>query len=582
LILSAHRIRHTFSSISALKFTAPSAIMATRATNNSNDGGECSSCCTTAQQQQQQQPVVEVAVAVAVPDIEDMFHKVHEESMRQAEGTYIDPATGFTVFTELTHLKRGKCCGNKCRHCPYGFEKVKPPGGRGSWRNRSRANNNNNTVPIPIPIIPGAPVAKLRSGDTETARRMVKEIFERAGKVEPHNHRRKPSNPTSSRESDSDDDDLSSTASSSSSSSSSSYSSSSCSLAASTTRESNDSIMRTNTPTTITVIEAVKGAVSSSTSSADETTTSATIASSSCNNDRNRNRNRNSNTNSKPAINRPIPTTATTTTPTKNVPYTRSGDQGTSQLGTGERRSKTDDAFEAMGTVDELCSFVGVAHSHLLNSSHHGGAKRSRNRKANSKSDSNIIFYGELPVRLLDVMSRLFDVGSHVAKPPPPPPRQSDGTAQDNPTVFVPNGIGDGFDADHIDDLEEWINEMTEDLPELTSFILPTGAPSSAALHVARTVCRRAERRLVPLVVDHKTCDPNAMRYLNRLSDFFFVAARWVNYKEGQEEIEYRLDIYDDDDDDGHGDGGSESGSDCGGHEDQRERVVRSFAAPSE
>lgn len=184
-------------------------------------------------------------------------------------------------------------------------------------------------------------------------------------------------------------------------------------------------------------------------------------------------------------------------------------------------------------------------------------------------------------MRLLDVMSRLFDVGSHVAKPPPSRPTGSNGESgneDENETAFVPNGIGDGFDADHIDDLEEWINEMTEDLPELTSFILPTGAPSSAALHVARTVCRRAERRLVPLVVDHKTCDPNALRYLNRLSDFFFVAARWVNYKEGQEEIEYRLDIYDDDDGHDNGDGGSESG----GHEDQRGRVVRSLAAPSE
>jgi len=212
-----------------------------------------------------------------------------------------------------------------------------------------------------------------------------------------------------------------------------------------------------------------------------------------------------------------------------------------------------------MGTVDELCSFVGVAHAYLLNS---------HRRKKN--------FYGALPVQLLDVMSRLFDVGSHVAKPPP--------ATSDGSTVFVPNGIGDGFDADHVDDLEEWINEMTEDLPELTSFILPTGAPVSAALHVARTVCRRAERRVVPLVVHHKTCDPNALRYLNRLSDFLFVSARWVNYLEGQEEIEYKLDIYDGEDEDDRSDGRSENGSQDGGggNEEQRGRVVRSLAAPSE
>jgi len=519
--------------------------MATHGTN-SNDNGDSS------QQQQQQPPVA---------DIED-FHVCHEESMNRAEGTYIDPATGFMVFTELTHMKRGKCCGNRCRHCPYGFEKVRPPGGHRSWRTR-RANPD---APPPPPVkIPGAPVSKLRSGDIETAQRMVREIFQRAGKLDDSvnvgkiaiTNRRKLNKTAPVGESD--DDDLSST--SSSSSSSSSYSSSSSSSAS--TKESNDSSIRNKKPTTITVIEAVKDTVSSSASttavsfqsnSSAATTSSATTTSS---NDQNSDRNR------------PIPTTATTTTPTKNVPYTRSGDQGTSQLGTGERRSKTDDAFEAMGTVDELCSFVGVAHSQLLNS------RRAKPTSRNSKSTNRKTnFYGELPLRLLDVMSRLFDVGSHVAKPTPPSESGTKEGAQ--ATVFISNGIGDGFDADHVDDLEEWINEMTEDLPELTSFILPTGAPASASLHVARTVCRRAERRLVPLVVDHKTCDPNAMRYLNRLSDFFFVAARWVNYKEGQEEIEYRLDIYDDD-----GDGGSDNAS-HGGNEDQRGRVVRSLGAPSE
>ena len=427
-----------------------------------------------------------------VPDIED-FHRVHEEALSRAEGTYIDPETGYTVFSELTHLKRGKCCGNRCRHCPYGFEKVKPPGGyrRGAWRSRRANSKLPDTPPPPPPVIPGAPVAKLRSGDTETAQRMVREIMEKAGKefdgvVLP----RKPKAPVE----ESEDDDLSST-------SSSSYSSSS-SVSSAEDNENNRKKNNNNTqqddkkPTSITVIK--EDAVTASTSGATDSATSSMKG-----------------------------------MPTKNVPYTRSGDQGTSQLGTGERRSKTDDAFEAMGTVDELCCFVGVAHSQLLNA-----------KKYN---------YGELLVRLLDVMSRLFDVGSHVAKPPK------------DSGVFVPNGIGDGFDACHVDDLEDWINEMTEDLPELTSFILPTGAPASASLHVARTVCRRAERRLVPLVINHQTCDPNALQYLNRLSDFFFVSARWVNYRENKEEIEYKLDIYD-----------------CKDVEDQRERVVRSLAAPED
>ena len=493
--------------------------MATHATTSTDGDNSANS-----QQQQKQEEV---------PDIED-FHRVHEESMSRAERTYIDPETGYTVFTELIHLKRGKCCGNRCRHCPYGFEKVKPPGGYRKGSRRSRRANSKldpNVPPPPPPQIPGAPVAKLRSGDTATAQKMVREILERAGKQVEENsgiiasrNRRKANGELHLEESNNDeDDDLSST----SSSSSSSYSSSSCSSVSTT--ESKDSNIQKHKPPS--VIEAVKEAVTSSTSSA-ATTASATTTSAT------------TNSSSNDGNSKPIPTTATTTTPTKNVPYTRTGDEGTSQLGNGERRSKTDDVFEAMGTVDELCSFVGVAHSHLLHSQKGRKSKKS---------------YGELPVRLLDVMSRLFDVGSHVAKP-------TQGT-------FVPNGIGDGFDCDHVDDLEEWINEMTQDLPELTSFILPTGAPASAALHVARTVCRRAERRLVPLVTNHQTCDPNALQYLNRLSDFFFVSARWVNYKEGQEEIEYKLDIYDCE--------GSDDDSQ-GNHEDQRERVVRSLAEPNE
>ena len=260
--------------------------------------------------------------------------------------------------------------------------------------------------------------------------------------------------------------------------------------------------------------------------------------------------------------------TAATTT-SKNVPYTRGGDGGTSQLLSGERRSKCDCNFEALGTVDELCAVVGVAHALLVDRMSAPLPATTNNNKASSSSYE----YGNLPTLLLEVMSRLFDIGSHVAKPriSPPPNHDSDcdvdgdGDGDGDSDVndsndldsgsnnisqkkkknrteskFVSNGIGDGFDPRHIDDLEAWIDAMTEELPELTSFILPTGATAAAQLHVARTTCRRAERRVVPLVVDEQTCDPNALRYLNRLSDFFFVAARWVNFCEGKDEIQYR------------------------------------------
>mmetsp|Transcript_19221 Transcript_19221/g.21792 ORF Transcript_19221/g.21792 Transcript_19221/m.21792 type:complete len:626 (-) Transcript_19221:86-1963(-) len=222
---------------------------------------------------------------------------------------------------------------------------------------------------------------------------------------------------------------------------------------------------------------------------------------------------------------------------TKNVPYTRSGDKGTSVLLTGERRTKDDDAFEAMGTVDELCSVVGVAHAELSR------IDSQICQPSGNNNDSGVVDYGELNDWLLDIMSRLFDLGSHVAKPRKKNVEEDnddtdDDDNDDDDTLFEADGVGGGFDKEHIDILEDWIDILTEVLPELTSFVLPTGGPASAQLHVARCVCRRAERRVLPLV-RQGICDPNALQYLNRLSDFLFTAARWTNYCEGREEIQY-------------------------------------------
>ena len=106
------------------------------------------------------------------------------------------------------------------------------------------------------------------------------------------------------------------------------------------------------------------------------------------------------------------------------------------------------------------------------------------------------------------------------------------------PTLFLPPA---GLRVSLIGVDEEWIDTMTDELPELLSFIIPTGSPASAQLHVARTVCRRAERRMVPLVHDVGTVDPAALAYVNRLSDYFFTAARFVNYCDGIDEVQYRV-----------------------------------------
>ena len=163
-----------------------------------------------------------------------------------------------------------------------------------------------------------------------------------------------------------------------------------------------------------------------------------------------------------------------------------------------------------MGTVDELCSIVGIAHATTTSLPAADNAK--------------------LPLQewLLDIMSRLFDIGSHVAKPKKDPEQE-----------FVADGVGNGFDIVHVQELEDWIDLLTEELPELRSFLLPTGSVEAAHFHHARCVARRAERVVLPLV-SQGVCDPHALQYLNRLSDFLFSAARYVNHIQDKDEIVYK------------------------------------------
>ena len=442
-------------------------------------------------------------------DIEDL----HLKALQNRQKTYIDPETGFTVFTEMLHLKRGTCCGNRCRHCPYGHENV-------YIQNTTTTTTTTNTSGEEVRSFENA---KVRSGDFDEASRLYQGIL------------------------NGDEDVIQ-------------YLTRSTAAAATTTTASSSSSRTTQ------IIEETSDNAKS-TESGDVTIAKPTTAGN-ANKTAIETKSKTDKTSLTAATTSKSPTTA------KNVPYTRGGDGGTSQLLSGERRSKCDCNFEALGTVDELCTVVGVAHALLVDRMSAPAPTQAPDATNNSKNASSASYeYGNLPTLLLEVMSRLFDIGSHVAKPriSPRPTHDSDGDVGDvgdgvdgdgdcdvndsndrdtgsnninqknqTKSKFVSNGVGDGFDPRHIDDLEVWIDEMTEDLPELTSFILPTGATAAAQLHVARTTCRRAERRVVPLVVDDQTCDPNALRYLNRLSDFFFVAARWVNFCEGKDEIQYR------------------------------------------
>jgi cob(I)alamin adenosyltransferase len=165
-------------------------------------------------------------------------------------------------------------------------------------------------------------------------------------------------------------------------------------------------------------------------------------------------------------------------------------DGGTATLFNGRRSAKASDFFETLGDLDELNAHVGLAREHSL----------------------SLVCTNGMAGILGEIQSRLLDLGAHVATP-----RSTSSEAHLQRTRF------DG--AESVARLERAIDALDARLPALTTFILPSGGLCSAHLHVARTVCRRAERHLQP-IVDRQDADPSSLAYLNRLSDFFFVAAR--------------------------------------------------------
>jgi cob(I)alamin adenosyltransferase len=175
---------------------------------------------------------------------------------------------------------------------------------------------------------------------------------------------------------------------------------------------------------------------------------------------------------------------------TLNRIYTRTGDKGLTRLSTGQPVSKASLRVEAYGGVDETNAFIGAARQH-------------------TKSDA------ELDALLERIQNDLFDLGADLATP-----------EQNDKPEWEPLRVVDS----QVERLEREIDAMNERLSPLTSFVLPAGSPASAALHVARTVCRRAERKIVELMgVEGEIVGEPALRYLNRLSDLLFVAARRAN-----------------------------------------------------
>ncbi len=175
--------------------------------------------------------------------------------------------------------------------------------------------------------------------------------------------------------------------------------------------------------------------------------------------------------------------------------YTKTGDAGETGLFDGSRVPKNAPAVEAYGSVDELNALLGYACS--------------------------IIADPEIRKLLLAVQRDLFVIGAQLANP-------SERTHRDPSRFDLP--------AERISTLEGLIDRWEEELPPLNTFILPGGTPEGALLHLARTVCRRAERRIVTLA-EQTQLPPTLLPYINRLSDTLFVLARLVNHRRGAEEV---------------------------------------------
>lgn len=181
--------------------------------------------------------------------------------------------------------------------------------------------------------------------------------------------------------------------------------------------------------------------------------------------------------------------------------YTKTGDKGTTSLYGGVKVSKDNIRIDAYGTVDELNSAIGLIRSSEINS-----------------------IYND---QLIQIQKNLFHVGAELATPPE--------------KLFLANGksrLPKVIESADIELLENWIDEMEEELPALMHFILPGGNLGASHAHLCRCICRRAERITVSLKSVEETRE-ELLKYLNRLSDYLFVLARKIAHDTGHEEIKW-------------------------------------------
>lgn len=182
----------------------------------------------------------------------------------------------------------------------------------------------------------------------------------------------------------------------------------------------------------------------------------------------------------------------------KSSLYTGTGDSGTTSLVGGQRISKTSVRLEAYGTVDEFSSFLGIVIASPLCPE-------------------------DLKAQMLEIQNRLFDAGCYLA------------TAVEEGTRPACHAIDD----EAIRSIESYIDSLDSETPKIRAFVLPGGSELAAHCHVARTVCRRAERRILSLS-EEEFVDPRLLKWFNRLSDYLFIAARYINCMSGVEEITWQ------------------------------------------
>ena len=174
--------------------------------------------------------------------------------------------------------------------------------------------------------------------------------------------------------------------------------------------------------------------------------------------------------------------------------YTRTGDKGTTSLVGGGRVLKTHERLEAYGTVDELNSHLGLLETYIT-----------------EKGDKDFLLF---------IQNKLFSVGAYLA-------------TDHNQTEYKPNSML--FEEDIVK-LEKEIDTIDEKLPKLTSFIIPGGCRASAQAHICRTVCRRAERRIIALHQGYEI-DEYITTFMNRLSDYLFILSRKLNFLSNKSEV---------------------------------------------